>query len=46
MGEGIINYKPIIEAINNRNLSFSIEKPLRMSRRKDTFQCAVAHQRA
>lgn len=37
LGEGIINYKPIIEALYNRNLSFSIEKPLRMSRRKDTF---------
>lgn len=37
LGEGIIDYQPIIQAIAARSISFSIEKPLRMERRKDTF---------
>lgn len=37
LGEGIINYDPIIKALSARNIAFSIEKPLRMYRRKDSF---------
>ena len=37
LGEGIINYEPIIQTLANRELFFSIEKPLRMYRRKDTY---------
>lgn len=37
LGQGVINFKPIIESLNNRSMPFSIEKPLRMHRRKDTF---------
>ncbi|MEH6452482.1 MAG: sugar phosphate isomerase/epimerase family protein [Psychromonas sp.] len=37
LGEGIVNFKPIMKVINNRQLAFSIEKPLRMYRRKDSF---------
>jgi sugar phosphate isomerase/epimerase len=37
LGEGIVNFKPIMNVLNNRQLPFSIEKPLRMYRRKDSF---------
>lgn len=37
LGEGVINFEYIIETLNERELPFSIEKPLRMYRRKDTF---------
>ncbi|MFC5077919.1 Xylose isomerase-like TIM barrel [Vibrio thalassae] len=37
LGQGIINFEPIIQTLANRELPFSIEKPLRMYRRKDTF---------
>lgn len=37
LGEGIINYQPIIESLAARQIPFSIEKPLRMYRRKDSF---------
>ncbi|ANO33337.1 sugar phosphate isomerase/epimerase family protein [Vibrio breoganii] len=37
LGQGMINFKPIVESLSNRCVPFSIEKPLRMHRRKDTF---------
>lgn len=37
LGEGIINFEPIITSIAGREIPFSIEKPLRMYRRKDSF---------
>ncbi len=37
LGEGMVNFGPIIQTLVNRELSFSIEKPLRMYRRKDSF---------
>jgi sugar phosphate isomerase/epimerase len=37
LGQGVINFEPIIQTLANRQLPFSIEKPLRMYRRKDTF---------
>ncbi|MDC5805781.1 sugar phosphate isomerase/epimerase [Vibrio europaeus] len=37
LGEGIINYQPIVESLAARQIPFSIEKPLRMYRRKDSF---------
>ncbi|MGF1719509.1 sugar phosphate isomerase/epimerase [Vibrio kyushuensis] len=37
LGEGIVNFKGIVSSLNQRDISFSIEKPLRMYRRKDSF---------
>ncbi len=37
LGEGMINYQPILESLLSRQIPFSIEKPLRMYRRKDSF---------
>ncbi|MCW8345867.1 sugar phosphate isomerase/epimerase [Vibrio sp. ZSDZ65] len=37
LGDGIVNFTPIIESLAMRKMPFSIEKPLRMYRRKDSF---------
>ncbi|MGR5448855.1 sugar phosphate isomerase/epimerase family protein [Vibrio sp. PNB22_2_2] len=37
LGEGVINYQPIMQSLASRQIPFSIEKPLRMYRRKDSF---------
>ncbi|EGA71130.1 putative hydroxypyruvate isomerase [Vibrio sinaloensis DSM 21326] len=37
LGQGIIDYNTIIPALAARTIPFSIEKPLRMYRRKDSF---------
>ncbi len=37
LGEGIIDYKALFPALMKRDIPFSIEKPLRMHRRKDTL---------
>ncbi len=37
LGQGIINYPELLRLLDQRDIPFSIEKPLRMFRRKDTL---------